>query len=51
MNFVLAVTVLIKEIRTILGIKADNVEMWSLEENKEIKENDQTLSQRIHRTH
>ncbi|CAJ0833653.1 17404_t:CDS:2 [Entrophospora sp. SA101] len=40
MNFVLAVTVLIKEIRTILGIKADNVEMWSLEENKEIKEND-----------
>ncbi|CAJ0629418.1 6352_t:CDS:2 [Entrophospora sp. SA101] len=40
MNFVLAVTVLIKEIRTILGIKADNVEMWSLEENKEIKENE-----------
>nr|CAG8599090.1 1703_t:CDS:2 [Entrophospora candida] len=30
---------LIKEIRTIPGTKADNAEMWSLEENKEIKEN------------
>ncbi|CAJ0917307.1 12341_t:CDS:2 [Entrophospora sp. SA101] len=32
--------ILIEDIRTIPGIKADNVEMWSLEENKGIKENE-----------